>query len=185
MRDYRVTIQGPCHEKCQPGREHWTRAVNKCKKSLNLEVSWSSSHQTSTECPEVPPRYLAIHPRVSPAGDLTGPAAPQCARVPPKQGFNSGAQGQSVHRHSEGKETAEPQEDPGVLQVHMPHTNTASSFPGTPSQLPALPTGITVIHFCIPRFLQAEKPTLLTTTFPPNSLHYLTLSPAPLLSSSQ
>lgn len=39
MRDYRVRIQGSCHEKCHSGRENWTRAANKCKKSLNLKVS--------------------------------------------------------------------------------------------------------------------------------------------------
>lgn len=139
----RVRIQGTCHEKCPSGRENWTRAVNKCKKSLNLKVSWSSSHQTSTECPEVPPRDLAIPPSVSPAGDFIGPAPPQSAKIPPKQSFNSGAQGQSFLQHSEGKETAEPQEeDPGVLQLQIPHTEIPFSFPGTSSQLP----GITVIH---------------------------------------
>lgn len=82
MRDYRVRIQRSCHKKCHSGRENWTREVNKCKKSLNLKASWSSSHQTSTECPEVPHRYLAIPPSVSPAGDFIGPAAPQPARFP-------------------------------------------------------------------------------------------------------
>lgn len=135
------------------------------QKSLTLKVSWSSSHQTSTECPGVPPRYLAIHTPVSPAGDLTGPAAPQGS---PKARLELWSPGLKCPWAQWGEGGSWAQEDPAALQVHVPQPDTAFPLPGTCSQLPPLLPGITVMHSyssCSQR--SPGTATLTATTLPP------------------
>lgn len=59
-------------------------------------MSWSSSQGPGN----APPVF-------SPAGDFIGPAAPQPGRFP-QSNFNSGAQGQSSPKHSEGRKSWAP-----------------------------------------------------------------------------